>query len=209
MIITWHGQYTLKIQSQAATVLIDPYAPNCGLSPLRMKVDIVALSNPMSPTMSHTNGIQGNPRIINTPGEYAINGLALYTLGWNASAGTEQAIQRWHIEHVVLLHVGALNRPLTDQELQEIEKSSIDILFLPIGVGGGLTRHQALELLTIIEPKIVIPIHFKLPKLKEELEGIEEFAKEVGADPRSYESKLTIKSRSKLPDGLATIILMP
>lgn len=209
MTITWHGHYTLKIQTPAITLLIDPHGPETGLQPLRVKADIVALSNPASPAMSHHSGIQGDPQVINTPGEYATKGLTLHAPSWYEENGTEHSLQRWHIENYTLLNLGALNRLPTTTELQELEKTDIDILLLPIGGGDGLTTSQALEVLTTIEPKIVIPTHFKIPKIKEKLEEVEQFAEEVGVNTKETQNKFSIKSRKQLPEGLETIILMP
>jgi L-ascorbate metabolism protein UlaG (beta-lactamase superfamily) len=210
MTITWHGQYTIKIQTNVTTIIIDPYSPDCGLPLIRSKANIVALSNPASASMSHIKSVQGEPYIIDTPGEYAPQGATLHAMSWYTSEGVERNVQRWHIEGFVLLHVGALNRPLNNDELQELEKTDIDILFLPVGNKESLTVKQAVELLTTIEPRIVIPIHFKIPKLREELESVEPFANEVGAEKSQREKKLTLKSRKKLPEKeLATIILMP
>jgi L-ascorbate metabolism protein UlaG (beta-lactamase superfamily) len=105
--------------------------------------------------------------------------------------------------------VGALNRKLEDTELQELEDIDIDILFLPIGGHDSLDVEKALKLLTTVEPKIVIPIHYQAPKLNTKLISVNQFAKEIGVDPKSAVPKLNITG-SKLPaEGLETIILSP
>jgi L-ascorbate metabolism protein UlaG (beta-lactamase superfamily) len=209
MHITWHGQYTLKIQSGDTTLVIDPYAPTTGLPPFRAKADIVALSNAADPDMSHVSAIQGEPGLIATPGEYSLKGFTLHALGWRNGSAGERSLQRWQIEDMMLLHVGALNREMTDEELRELEKVDIDILFVPVGGGSALTAKQAVQLTMRIEPRMVIPIHFQLPKLKEKLDGVEPFAKEMGVEPKQSEKKLSIKAKNLPQDELATVILMP
>ncbi len=216
MQISWHGQYTIKIQSQDKILVIDPYSPATGLTPLRVKADIVALSNPSDPDMSHIDAVQGvvssdmakrHPFIINSPGEYALNGFVLHGLGWFNGTVTERILQRWMIEEMILLHVGALNRDMTTEELQELEKTDIDVLFVPIGGGNALNTNQALKLISTIEPRVVIPIHYHLPKLKDTLEDIVQFAKEVGVDPAVREKKVSLK-KNKLPqEEMTTLIL--
>lgn len=209
MHISWHGQYTLKFVTADTTIVIDPYSPAVGLLPFRSKADVVALTNPSSPDMSHLAGIQGTPLILDSPGEYALRGFTLDAISWHDSENKERSFERWRLESITLLHIGAINRDLHDQELQALEKTDIDVLFLPVGGGDGLSTKQALNLLTTIEPRMVIPIHFALPKLSKSISPVDQFAKEMGVNPRQAEKKVIIKA-SRLPqEGMETIILIP
>jgi len=208
MHITWHGAYTIKIQAGETTLVIDPYSPATGLAPFRAKADIVALTNPTDLTMSHVSAIQGEPRVINHPGEYALDGFTLHALGWSAEDGAERSIQRWEVEDMMLLHVGKLNRDLTDKELQELEKTNIDVLIVPVGGGDSFSAKQAISFVMTIEPRIVIPINYKVAGIKGSLESVEQFAKEMGVDPKQAEKKLTIKAKQIPQDELVTHILM-
>lgn len=209
MHITWHGQYTIKVQSGEQIVVFDPYSPVVGLGTFRAKANVVALSHPSNSDMSSLENIQGSPLIIDSPGEYSVLGFSLNALGWHASDGSERSLQRWTIEDVVLLHLGALDRDLTDTELQELEKTDIDVLFLPVGGGTSLTTEQALGVLKTIEPKLVIPIHYQLDGLKEKLVEVEQFAKEMGIDPKKREKKYIVKAKQLPQDDLQTILLAP
>ena len=193
MNITWHGHHTIKIVTHGVTVVLDPHAPQKSLPPFRAKADIVALSNPVDKSMSHLDGVQGTPIIINTPGEYSLSGLTLYARGWRHSDGSERSLQRWHIEDVTILHLGDLSRKLTTEELQEIEQIPIDILLLPIN-GHDKT------MITTIEPRIVIPINYT---------SINAFAREMGVSPKNIQPKLTVNTRKLPAEGLATVILSP
>lgn len=209
MHISWHGHYTIKLQTGDTTIVIDPYSPETGLPAFRAKANVVALSDPADPSMSQVSGIQGEPTIFNAPGEYAMNGFTLHALGWHDSAGHERTLQRWQIEDIVLLHVGALDRDMTDVEMQELEKTDIDVLFVPVGGGSGLTTKAALSLVSKIEPRVVIPIHYQLPGSKEKLETVDQFAKEMGVNPKQREAKVILKRKNIPQDELATVILMP
>lgn len=209
MLITWHGQYTIKIVTRNITLLIDPHSPKTGLAPLRVKTDIIALSNPQNKEMSYLKSLTGNSLIIDNPGEYSLSHLTLYARGWHDKEGNERAFHRWHIENITLLHVGALNRKLRDTELQELEDIDIDILFLPIGGHDSFNVEKALNLLTTVEPRIVIPVHYHIPKLNNKIISVDQFAKEMGVSPKNTIPKLNITT-GKLPaEGLETIILSP
>jgi L-ascorbate metabolism protein UlaG (beta-lactamase superfamily) len=209
MQISWHGQYTVKVVSKEITLILDPYSPTTGLSPFRAKGDIVALTNPTDESMSQVSGVQGEPILVDTAGEYSIKGFTLNCLGWMPEGGTERNVQRWVIEDMVVLHLGALNRAFEAKELQELERTDVDVLIVPVGGGSGLTTKEALQMVATLEPRVVIPIHYKLPGVKEELEDITTFATEMGIDPKITEKKIILK-RGKLPqEDVLTVILVP
>lgn len=209
MQISWHGQYTVKIVSKETTLVLDPYATTLGISPFRAKAELVALSNPSDPSMSNRSGIQGDPLIIDTPGEYSFREFSLHSIGWSDSDGNERSLQRWMVEDIVLLHIGSLNRDLNQEELQELERSDIDIFLAPVGGGAGLSMTQAMKMITTIEPRIVIPIHYSLPGLTEKLDSVKSFAEEMGVSATPTDKKLIVK-KNKLPqEDMQTIILAP
>lgn len=207
MTITWHGYFTIKIVTAGTTIILDPYAPHLATTPFKAKAEIVALSSPQDPLTSHLEGIQGEPQVINTPGEFSLAGVTLHARAWHDKQNHEHSLQRWRIEDIILLHVGARNQPLTDNELQELERTDIDILLLPVGGHGTFDTKQALEILTVIEPSIVVPINFATKKAKEKLNDISTFAKEMGVRPSQTEARLNISSRKIDRDNLTTTIL--
>lgn len=194
MQLSWHGKYTIKIISKDTTLVLDPYA-------LRAKADVVALSNPSDPNMNQLSGIQGEPFVIDTPGEYSVKEFTLHSIGWHGEDGSERSLQRWMVEDMVILHVGALNRDLQEQELRELERVDIDVFLVPIGGGSGLTIKQALNMISTIEPRVVIPINYT--------DNVKAFADEMGVGSVVAEKKAILKA-SKLPsEDMQTIILAP
>lgn len=209
MQLSWHGQYTIKIVSKDTVLCIDPYASTMGIPPFRAKADILSLSNPQDASMSNISSVQGNPVVINTPGEYSLKEFALHSIGWNDEQGNERSLQRWMVEDIVVLHIGSLNRDLNASELQELERADIDVFFVPVGGGTGLSLDKAMKMISTIEPRIVIPIHYSLPGLTEKLDPIKLFAQEMGVSETAVEKKLVLK-KNKLPqEDMQTVILAP
>ncbi len=210
MTISWHGDYTIKIISRSFVLVANPHAQINGLQPFRSKADIVVLSNPLSPEMSYINGLQGNPEIIDQPGEYSLHNMSIYARGWHSLPNNhEQSMHRWNIEGITILYLGSLNRKLEQIELQELEKTNIDILFVPIGGFTSIDTPQALDIVTTIEPHIVIPIHFKFPSYTEKIETVDKFASEMGISARSKQDKLSIVPNKINREVVTTYILEP
>ncbi len=201
MQLSWHGQYTIKVVSKETTLILDPSS--------RLKADILSFSNPSDLEMSNISGATPETTIIDTPGEYSLRHFTLHSIGWNTEDGTERNLQRWMIEDIVLLHVGALNRDLNEQELRELELVDIDVLFAPIGGGSGMTKEQAMKMITTIEPRIVVPIHYAIPGSSEKLNALKPFLEEMGVESSQPEKKLILR-KSKLPqEDMQTVILAP
>jgi len=210
MHISWHGYHTTKISSGNHTIVLDPYSPDMGLSPFRSKADMVILSNAQDTSMSHTKGIQGDFSIIDQPGEYSFNGLSLYGKGWlNTKNNAEQTMFRLHLENLVILYLGALNRKLNQSELQELEQSNIDILLVPIGGSTTINTNQALDLVSTIEPNVVIPTNYSLPKTKSKLDTISKFANEMGVNPKKPEKKIIVSANKIDHENITALILAP
>lgn len=209
MHISWHGQFTVKLGTKEGTIVLDPYAPSVGLNPFRAKADILGLTNPADPAMSHVDGVSEASTIIDTPGEYSLRGMSLHGFSWHEDTSAEHSIMRWDIEGMTLLHLGALQDIPNEETLNTINEVDIDILLVPVGDGSSLNTKQALDLVSVIEPRLVIPIHFKLPKLKEKLDGVEQFAKEMGVSASGADKKHIVKSSRLVADDVQTVILQP
>jgi len=118
-------------------------------------------------------------------------------------------LQRWMVEDMVILHVGSLDRDLNEQELRELERVDIDVFLAPVGGGSGMSTKQALNMVSTIEPRVVIPIHYSLPGLNEKLDSVKAFADEMGVSGSTVEKKVILKA-GKLPqEDMQTIILAP
>lgn len=196
MYISWHGHYTVKITSKHATIVIDPHdGSTVGGTPFRSKADIIALTNTDDLSMSSIRAFQENTIIIRTPGEFAVHEVSLSSIGWRAADNSERSIQRWIIEDVVILAVGALTRPLHDSELEMVERAPIDVLIVPIGGDGALDSVGAVQLVNAVEPHLVIPIHYAIggSKKNNALQKVDEFAKAMRIAPRHFEEKYLVK----------------
>lgn len=191
MHVTWHGKYTIKIVSGETVLVFDPHEG------FRAKANLVSLSNPADKSMSDLSGIQEDPLVLQHPGEYSFRGMTARAIGWYDEAGHERTVQRWEIEQMVLLHVGALTRGLTDDELAEIERTAIDILLLPVD-GTTLPLKTALDLLTKIEPRVVIPTNFT---------NVKQFAEEMGVDAANAQPKFLAKANKLPAEDMETVIL--
>ena len=217
MVINWYGQSCFKIQTSGSnltegqvTIVTDPFAKETGLVPPRFQADIVTISHQH---YDHNNieSLKGESFIVETPGEYEIKGIAIKGVKsfHDQQEGKERGgniIFLIKTEGMVLCHLGDLGQKKLDAG--QIEAlNSVDILFVPVGGKYTIDGSEAAEIVTQIEPRIVIPMHYKIKGLKEELADEKEFLEELGeADPERVE-KLVLKKKD-LPEEEQTRVVV-
>lgn len=206
MIITWHGLSCFSITSKTAsgevTLIVDPYQNETGLRfPRTLEAHMVATSHD-GEDANNLEGVQApqdtKTFVVDLPGEYEVKGLFVY--GFPAplkDRKEEHRIFRIEIEGITIVHLGALNRPLTDKETQEL--GAVDVLILPVGGGRVMNADTATEVIEQVEPRLVIPCTFALPNIKEKLAEIDQFCKVIGSCQREESAKLKL-TRKELPE---------
>ena len=88
----------------------------------------------------------------------------------------------------------------------EVEELSCDVLLVPVGGGRVLNAQKAAEIVSLLEPKIVIPMLYKTDAATEELQSVDGFIKEMGSEAKPPEQRLNI-NRSGLPHDTTLVLL--
>lgn len=107
---------------------------------------------------------------------------------------------------LTVAHLGDMQKVPTQTQIEALEE--VSVLLLPVGGGNSLNAAQASELVSMIEPNIVIPMHYQLPNLSIELDAVDRFLKEMGVTEPKEESVLKISS-GNLPEETEIILLTP
>ena len=191
-------------------MVTDPFPPDLGYSLEKVNAAIVTISH-QHPNHSHTASIGGNSRLISRPGEYEIGGILIigissYHDAENGARLGKNTIFIIEIDDVTICHLGDLGHPLSAKQVEEI--GNVDVLLVPVGGLNTLGASQAAGLVRAVEPKIVIPMHFKTPNLTRELEPVDKFLKEMGLNEVVPQVKLTV-SKSALPPATQVVVLNP
>ncbi len=211
MQLFWHGFSSIRIEGKVgdveATLLTDPYPNESGLRfPRTIEPNIVVLSH-QDRSRFNLESMVGSPFIVSDPGEYEVKGLFAHGIQ-DPTEGKEAdrpVIYRFDIEGMSLAFLGQLKRQLTPFEVEEL--GDIDILLLPVGGGEVLDSKAAADMISIIEPRMIIPLHYDVPGVKEQLAGVDAFCKQLGVCKRQDANKLKI-TKKDLPaeDMLITVL---
>ncbi len=203
MNISWHGLSCFEINTKTpdgeATLIVDPYQNETGLRfPRTLTADVIAVSHDDTDA-NNVLGVQGKPFVITIPGEYEVRGVFVYATAAPLKSDEKKSHMIFRIEHegIVIAHLGAIDRPLTDGELQSL--NNVDILMIPVGGGRVLSAKDAAEVIGQIEPRVVIPMTHMVEGVKEKLGTVDAFCKELGVCRREEATKYKV-SRRDLPE---------
>ena len=189
-------------------VITDPYSPDLGYSLGKPTARIVTVSH-QHPGHSYVKGIGGEPRLVVRPGEYEINGVLIIGIATfhDADKGEKRGKNTAYlieVDEVSICHLGDLGHVLTAQQVEEI--GNVDVLLLPVGGVSTINASMAAEIVRQLEPKVVVPMHYKTPALSRELEPVEGFLKEVGVKQVEPQPKLSL-TKSNLPVSTQVFLL--
>ena len=207
MELTWYGMSCFRIsERKQATVVTDPYDGALGLPPLKLRADVVTVSHDAN-GHNYVKGIQGWQYDLTGPGEYEIGGVFITGIATADDArATPNVIYLFDYEGLTIAHLGDMQKVPSQTQIEALEL--VNILLVPVGGGNSLNAAQASELVSMLEPNIVIPMHYHIPKLKLKLEGVDRFLKEMGVTDPKEESSLRISS-TNLPEETETVLLTP
>jgi len=208
MDITWLGHSCFRIKGSRATIVTDPYSKDLGYSLGKPTARIVTVSHE-HPGHCYVEGVGGQPKVVKRPGEYEISdvliiGIATFHDREGGKKRGKNTVYLMEIDEVAVCHLGDLGHVLTSEQIEDI--GNVDVLLLPVGGVSTINAPMAAEVVRQLEPKVVIPMHYKTPALKWELEPVDRFLKEMGAKQVSSQPKLSV-SKSNLPLSTQVFLL--
>lgn len=210
MEITWYGHSCFRLtERNLATVVTDPYdSTKIGYKPLKLKADIVTVSH-NSPGHNNTNSVNGVAHIITGPGEYEIGNVFITAVQTNGQDDNDNGNLRnilyvFDYDGVTVAHLGDLIRVPTQMEVEAL--GSVTVALVPVGGGGGLNAAKAAEVISLIEPNIVIPMHYATEDTSLNLNSLDKFMKEMGISASTPEPSLKV-TQSGLPQETHVVVL--
>src|SRR3989338_2408011 len=213
MDIKYLGHASFFIKSKEAKLVTDPFDPKMvGLKFPKVEADIVTVSHHHS-DHDQTNLINGEPLVIDMPGEYEKKGLRVfghqsYHDKQKGAERGENIVYKIEGEVVSILHGGDLGIVLDDAFIDTI--GDVDVLLVPVGGFFTIDAVEASELVKKIEPSIVIPMHYNSSKLNQQvfakLLPVSEFLKKIGQESAVPVSKLTIK-KEELEEEMKVVVM--
>ena len=202
------GHSCFRIRGSQAIIITDPFPPGLGYTLGKQTADIVTVSHP-HPSHSYDEGVGGQHRLVKGPGEYEISGVLMlgittYHDAIKGQSKGKNTAYLMEVDGVAICHLGDIGHVLGDEQVEEL--GNVDILMVPVGGVSTINASMAAEIIRKLEPKAVLPMHYKTPKTRRDLEPVENFLKEMGLTQVEPRPKYTV-SKSNLPLSTQVILL--
>lgn len=211
MEIVWYGLSCFRLSERGlATVVTDPYDPSSGLAALKLKADIVTVSHD-APGHNYLKAVKGERSAITGPGEYEIGGVFITGIRMDPKDGKKNGSKAntlyvFDFEGLTVAHLGDLAYVPTQSQIEDL--GAVDIVLVPVGGGGALGASEAAEIVSLIEPSIVVPMHYKTGKEESKLAPVNRFLSEMGIS-KSDPLPVLKAAKSSLSEETQVVVLAP
>jgi L-ascorbate metabolism protein UlaG (beta-lactamase superfamily) len=210
MEITWYGLSCFRLTERGlATVVTDPYDHRvAGYEALKLKADIVTISHD-APGHNFSSAVKGNAHAITGPGEFEIGSVFITGIQTNGHTKKDpddlrNTLYVFDYEGVNVAHLGDLSRVPTQTEIEAL--GTVHVALVPVGGGRGLNASKAAEVISLLEPGIVIPMHYGTPACQIKLAPLSKFLKEMGLNDLEAQPSLKI-TKSSIPEETRVVVL--
>ncbi|MBN2386708.1 MAG: MBL fold metallo-hydrolase [Anaerolineales bacterium] len=210
MEITWYGHSCFRLTERGlATVVTDPYDNSViGHGPLKLKADIVTISH-QAAGHGYLEAVKGYSHAITGAGEFEIGGVFITGVQTNghdrkSTAQPRNTLYVFDYDGLTVAHMGDLPAVPTQAEIEAL--GTVHVVLVPVGGGNGLNAAKAAEVISLLEPNIVIPMHYATPDAKVNLDSLDKFLKEMGLHNAETTPSLKI-TKSGLPEETQVVLL--
>ena len=214
MEISWFGHSCFRLtERNVAAVVTDPFGPSVGYAVPRLNADIVTVSYD-APEYNNIAACR-RARAITGPGEYEMKGVFITGVRTDAKISGKKSDESkkstkntayvfGYEDSVTVCHLGKMSTIPYQSEVEAL--GTVAVLIVPVGGGGGLKAPEAAEVVSLVEPSIVIPMHYKTKQTDLKLDPISKFLKEMGCGKVESQESLKI-AKSGLPEETQVVVL--
>lgn len=212
MELTWLGHSCFRLRGKEATLVTDPPAPSTGYSIGRPSADIITISHD-HPGHSYVKAVSGDvKKVVTGPGEYEIQqilitGVATWHDQEQGNVHGRNTAYLITMDDIHICHLGDLGDTLSDRALEALKGA--DVVLVPVGGGYSLNAEKAAEVITQLDPRLIIPMHYATPAYKPNgaaLDPVDKFLREMGVEAAEPLPKLVITPAS-LPAEPQVVVL--
>lgn len=210
MEINWHGLSCFRLTERGmASVVTDPYDHNItGFNPLKLRGEIVTISHD-APGHNFISAVKGHSRVITGPGEFEIGGVFITGVQTNRrKKGTSKELRNtlyvFDYDGITVAHLGDINEVPNQTDVEDL--GGVNVALVPVGGGGSLNAAKAAEIVSLLEPGIVIPMHYQLPESNLKLSPLSRFLKEMGVGNIEPVPSLKVTRTSVPPESRVVVL---
>ena len=204
MKIKWNGHASFTITASDGTVIVtDPYDPS-GYGGVLMydqvkdKADGVLVSHDHA-DHNYVKGLPGSPEVVKGSGrvkDIKVKGIPTYHDESGGSERGENTAFVFAVDGMNICFAGDLGHPLSNEQIKAI--GPLDVLLIPVGGTYTVDAGGAAKIAGDLNPKLIIPMHFKTDKCALPISGVDGFLEKMPKVNQLKQSEIEL-SQDKLP----------
>ncbi|MEM3397105.1 MAG: MBL fold metallo-hydrolase [Thermoplasmata archaeon] len=185
MRITWYGHACFKVQGESS-IVTDPHdGKSIGLPVPSVEADIVLMSHDHFDHNCKSVVKNRDCKLINKPGKYSekgfeITGIETFHDEAGGSKRGKNIVFKFKHGEINFCHLGDLGHALTHEHAEKL--GDVDVLFIPVGETYTLPVSECWKTINVLQPKIVIPMHYKIGSLSLPISSVEVFLRNAGSE---------------------------
>lgn len=189
------------IQAESGIKIVtDPYSEKTGYKPPTMSADIVTVSH-YHHDHDNISAVDGSPNVMDTIGKYSIEGISIegissYHDEVKGEKRGSNVIFKFYLDGLTVVHMGDYGQPeITEEQIRFLKGANV--VLIPIGGTYTIDYRQAIDIVKLIDPEVVIPMHYKTKDYVMNVDTADMFIKNMPA-VRNKESSVRLSS-SEMP----------
>lgn len=204
MQIIWHGHSCFEFINSNVSVLIDPHdGKSIGIKPPVSKAGIVLVSHDH---FDHNalRVVRGNHKdVVSYIGRVNIEGIDItgypsFHDDENGALRGKNTIYRFMMDDISICHCGDLGDIPSDDVISEIK--GVDMMFIPVGEVNTISLSKLDLFLKMVDPKIVIPMHYRVGGLTIPLKTLDDFIADIPEEMLVYVGNEVDLTMDDIPD---------
>lgn len=219
MEITYLGHSSFKLKTKSGLmIIIDPFSPEFVGIPFPKDVADIVISSHDHEDHNNFSAITGPVKraetfVIKAEGEYEIGGVEIAAMktSHDKTDGSERGKNLVTVirdGELVVCHLGDIGQKLSDSMIEKI--GSVGVLMIPVGGNFTIDSEEAMDLINDIQPSLVIPMHYKVPGMKDGFDSLAPLQSFMDKNkyPMAGEAAHKLKvEESSLPDDTQVAIM--
>jgi L-ascorbate metabolism protein UlaG (beta-lactamase superfamily) len=210
--ITWYGLSCFRLMERGQTTIVtDPFTEAIGLAVPRLKADVVTVSHD-EPGHNGIDAVKGYEHILSGAGEYEIGGVFITGLAMH-HIDNDNGVFRRNVSYLFkypndlsVLHLGDLSHVPDQSTIEDL--GEVHVALVPVGGGNTLSAAMAAEVIALIEPNFIVPMHYEMNGLTIQLDPVDKFLKAMGVSRVQEVDTLRVMPGT-LPEQPEVVVLFP
>jgi L-ascorbate metabolism protein UlaG (beta-lactamase superfamily) len=191
---TFYAHASFRFETPEVSVVTDPYTPGeSGFAPIDESADLVIMSSATDRFHSDPSHVRGNPTVVNALLDVPQDGATVRGIPIRAFPTSESltfdfgrdpdanAMYLFTIGGVRVLHMGDVGNSIAPA-VQKTLAGQVDVLLALTGAHATIALDDLDDAITVIDPRIVIPMHYWHPRGVLKIEPVERFLQRYPED---------------------------